>query len=42
MELISGRVRENIFLIVIDSNDKKDKLFFDNSGKSDIKLENLK
>lgn len=42
MELTSGRARENISPITIDSNDKKDKLSPDNSGKSDTKSENLK
>ena len=42
MELTLGRARENISPITIDSNDKKDKLSPDNSGKSDTKSENLK
>ena len=42
MELTTGRAKENISPTATDSNDKKDKLSPDNSGKSDAKSENLK
>ena len=42
MELTAGRAKENISPTATDSNDKKDKLSPDNSGKSDAKSENLK
>ena len=42
MELTAGRARENISPTTVESNDKKDKLSPDNSGKCDAKSENLK